>query len=154
VLESGDRLSQRGSLRITPSELETLGLPAPTRFTVPANTLVVIDTCGFHARGRSARPTVRTELWAYCRRSPFIPWTGFNLLSAPPIADRRAEWLAAALDRLDGMGWAKQHWKPDGAWRDHTAQSAPDRSTSTGAINQPATFQAAQRSEISGGKRS
>jgi hypothetical protein len=124
VLASGDRLSQRGSSRITRGELQALGLPAPTRFTVPANTLVVIDTCGFHARGRSARPTVRTEIWAYCRRSPFMPWPGLDLLSLLPIADRRAEWLTAALDRLDRKGWAKQHWKPDGAWREHTSQPA------------------------------
>ncbi len=126
VLASGDRLSQRGSLRITPAELEALGLPAPTRFTVPANTLVVIDTCGFHARGRSSRPTVRTEVWAYCRRSPFIPWSGLDFLSLLPISDRRAEWLMAALDRLDRKGWAKQHWKPDGLWRDHTSQPADE----------------------------
>lgn len=125
VLASGDRLSQRGSMRITPDELEALGLPKPTRFTVPANTLVVIDTCGFHARGRSTRPTVRTEIWAYSRRSPLIPWTGLDLLSFSPFADRRAEWLAAALDRLDRKGWAKQHWKKDGAWRDHTRHPAP-----------------------------
>jgi hypothetical protein len=122
VLASGDRLSQRGSLRISPADLEALGLPAPTRFTVPANTLVVIDTCGFHARGRSSRPTVRTEIWAYCRGSPFIPWAGLDILSLLRISDRRAGWLMAALDRLDRKGWAKQHWKPDGVWRDHTGQ--------------------------------
>jgi hypothetical protein len=127
ILVSGDRLSQRGSLRIAHGELKKLGLPEPTRFTVPANTLVVIDTCGFHARGRAERPTVRTEIWAYCRRSPFIPWTGLDPLSLPAIADRRGEWLAGALDRLDRKGWARQHWKPDGVWRDHTTQPAFER---------------------------
>jgi len=57
-----DRLSQRGSLRVAPDELPGLGLPKPKRFAVPANTLVVIDTCGFHARGSSTRPTVRVEI--------------------------------------------------------------------------------------------
>lgn len=127
VLASGDRLSQRGSLRIAPGELEALGLPAPTRFTVPANTLVVIDTCGFHARGRSSRPTVRTEVWAYCRRSPFIPWAGLDYFSLLPISDKRADWLLAALDILDRKGWAKQHWNPDGVWRDHTSQPADEQ---------------------------
>ena len=32
-------------------------LRAPRAFAVPANTLVVADTVGFHARGLSARPT-------------------------------------------------------------------------------------------------
>ena len=122
VLAAGDRLSQRGSLRVRPDELAALGLPQPTRFTVPANTLVIIDTCGFHARGRPQRPSLRTEVWAYGRRSPFIPWAGFDLLSWRPLADRKAEWLATALDWLDAKGWAKQHWLPDGSWRDHVVR--------------------------------
>lgn len=121
VIDSGDRLSQRGSFRVAPEDLQDLGLPPPTRFTVPANTLVVIDTCGFHARGSSKRPCVRTEIWAYSRRSPFLPWTGFDPLAVGPLADRRGEWLSAALDWLDARSWKKQHWKPSGAWRDHTA---------------------------------
>ncbi len=153
VLASGDRLSQRGSSRIAADELAALGLPAPTRFTVPANTLVIIDTCGFHARGRSARPTVRTELWAYCRRSPFLPWTGWNLLSASPIADRRGEWLAKALDRLDRLGWAKQYWKPNGTWRDHTTSPEPMMTTCVEQITRPAVSRAARKSEISGDGR-
>jgi hypothetical protein len=118
VLATGDRLSQRGSFRISGEELADLGLPEPTRFVVPANTLVVIDTCGFHARGRSQRPCLRTEVWAYCRRSPYLPWAGLDPFSVRLLADRRGEWLATALDWLDRKGWAKQHWKVDGVWRD------------------------------------
>jgi hypothetical protein len=118
VLDGGDRLSQRGSLRIRRDELAGLGLPPPTAFTVPANTLVAIDTCGFHARADSARPSMRVEVWAYCRRSPFLPWTGFDLLGWRPLADRRAQWLGAALDWLDRRGLATQHWRPAGDWRD------------------------------------
>jgi len=115
VKEKGDRLSQRGSLRIAPDELESLGLPQPTRFGVPANTLVVADTYGFHARSSSDRQTTWVELWAYCRRTPFLPWTGFDLLSWRPIAVRRAEWLASIMDWLDRGGLAKQHWKRSGS---------------------------------------
>ena len=81
VMRSGDRLSQRGSLRVRPDELRQLGFPQPTRFCVPANTLVVADTCGFHARADSDEPSVRVELWAYCRRNPFLPWTIASPLS-------------------------------------------------------------------------
>jgi hypothetical protein len=116
VLDGGDRLSQRGSLRIAQTELAALGLPQPIRFTVPANTLVIVDTCGFHARGKSARPNVRVELWAFCRRTPFLPWTGLDFLSWGPLADRRAQWFAQALDWLQRKGWAMQHWRPDGSW--------------------------------------
>lgn len=117
VMQSGDRLSQRGSLRIQPDELGALRLRQPTRFCVPANTLVIADTCGFHARSDSDRQTVRVELWAYSRRNPFIPWLGGGLLSWPPIADRRANWLYELRDWLDRRGLAKQHWKPAGRHR-------------------------------------
>lgn len=116
-IERADRLSQRGSLRVRPEELRGLGLPQPTHFVVPANTLVVADTCGFHARATSDRPSLRIELWAYSRRSPFLPWTGLDLLSWRPLAIRRAEWLAGIVDWLDQRGWKKQQWRRAGAWR-------------------------------------
>ena len=117
AIDSADRLSQRGSLRIEVEELATLGLPLPTRFAVPANTLVVIDTSGFHARADSDRPTLRVELWAYSRRTPFLPWTGGDLLSWRPIAVRRMEWLGGIVDWLDRRGWMKQHWQAAGRRR-------------------------------------
>lgn len=117
VLETGDRLSQRGSFRVSSVELEALGLPRPTAFTVPENTLVLVDTCGFHARGGSDRPSVRLELWAFCRQNPFVPWSGAGLLSRPPFASRRARALLRSVDWLDRRGIAKQHWKPAGRHR-------------------------------------
>lgn len=117
IMADGDRLSQRGSFRVSSEELHDLGLPTATRFCVPANTLVAIDTCGFHARADSDRPTVRVELWAYCRRTPFLPWTGGDLLSWRPLADRRADWLIALIDWADRRGLTKQHWRPAGKKR-------------------------------------
>jgi len=117
VLSTGDRLSQRGSLRISVEDLKGLGLPSPTRFCVPANTLVVADTCGFHARAHSQKRSLRIELWAYSRCSPFLPWTGGGLLSWGPIADRRMQWIASILDQLDQRGWRKQHWQKVGRRR-------------------------------------
>ena len=117
AIRDSDRLSQRGSLRIAPEELESLGLPQPKRFAVPANTLVAIDTCGFHARGRSNGPTVRAEIWAYARRTPFLPWTGLDPLSWKPLAVRRASWLYRIADKLDRLGLRKQHWRPAGRRR-------------------------------------
>ena len=114
VLEKGDRLSQRGSLRIEPEQLAALGLPPATRFAVPANTLIVADTSGFHARGASARPSTRIEIWGYGRRNPFLPWTGLDLLSAPMWAHRRGAWYGRALDRLQGWGLAGQPWRDVG----------------------------------------
>ena len=98
-----DRLSSRGSLRIAPGELAALGLPVPHAFAVPANTLVVADTSGFHARGVSLRPSTRVEIWSYGRRNPFLPWAGLDPFSLPGIAERRAPFAWAARDRLRGM---------------------------------------------------
>jgi hypothetical protein len=112
VTFDGDRLSQRGSFRISPEELLELGLPDPTKFAVSANTLVVADTFGFHARGTADRPTVRVEIWAYRRRSPFLPWTGLDLLSLPGLALRRAHWAYRILDWLGDRGIRQQHWTP------------------------------------------
>lgn len=112
-----DRLSQRGSLRIAGDELPGLGLPPPTRFAVPANTLVVIDTFGFHARGSSTRPTVRAELWSYSRRNPFLPFTGLDPFTLPALARWRADWQYWIVDRLDRLGIVKQHWHPAGRKR-------------------------------------
>jgi hypothetical protein len=117
-IDEADRLSQRGSLRVSADELPQLGLAQPTRFAVPANTLIVADTFGFHARAASDHATLRIELWAYSRRSPFLPWTGLDPLSWKPLAIRRAEWLGSIMDRLDRLGWMKQQWRRSGPWRD------------------------------------
>jgi hypothetical protein len=78
-----DRMSSRGSFRISAAELPDLGLPKPRRFAVPGNTLIVADTFGFHARVPATRPSTRVEIWGYGRRSPFLPWTGLDPLSRP-----------------------------------------------------------------------
>jgi hypothetical protein len=84
---------RQGSFRIAAEELRDMALPEPRVFAVPANTLVVADTFGFHARGPSAGRSLRVEIWAYGRRSPFVPWTGFD------------PWSGAALARRSLIGW-------------------------------------------------
>lgn len=113
--EGLDRLSARGSLRIAADELPALGLPAPTAFTVKANTLVVADTNGFHARGGSTRPSIRVEIWAYGRRNPFLPFTGLDLTGLPGLAERRIPLFWAIGDRL--ARWIGQPWRDVGLKR-------------------------------------
>ena len=91
--QAPDAATRQGSFRIAPGELASLGLPAPRVFAVPANTLVVADTFGFHARGPSTGQSLRVEIWAYGRRSPFIPWAAFD------------PWTGAALARRSLLGW-------------------------------------------------
>ena len=71
-----------GAFRITKPEMAALRAAKPKRFAVAANTLVVADTYGFHARRPSARPSMRLEIWAYSRGNPFAPWAGFDLSPA------------------------------------------------------------------------
>ena len=110
-----DRLSTRGSLRIRREELGAIDLPEPTPLAVPANTLIVADTHGFHARGPSARPSTRVELWGYGRRNPFLPWTGGDVTSLPWIAERRVPLFWKAGDLLSR--WSPQTWKDVGLKR-------------------------------------
>ncbi len=90
---STDAETRQGSFRADPDDLTQMGLPAPRIFAVPANTLVVADTFGFHARGPSAGRSLRVEIWAYGRRSPFVPWAAFD------------PWTGAALARRSLIGW-------------------------------------------------
>jgi hypothetical protein len=105
---SGEQMHREGSFRISNAALETLGLPQPRRFAVPANTLVVADTSGFHARCPSRRSSHRVEFYASLRRNPFLPWRGAHLFALPMIAEHHMRW-DILLKRL--MGFDKRsHW--------------------------------------------
>lgn len=80
-----------GSFRISDEELAGLGYREPVKVAVPANTLVVADTHGFHARGTSLKPTVRLGIYGSLRRNPFVPWPGLDLFSLPGLRWRQAE---------------------------------------------------------------
>jgi hypothetical protein len=107
-----DRLSARGSPRVSARDLAAMKLAPPEALAVPGNTLVVADTLGFHARGASLRSGERVEIWSYARRNPFLPWVGGDLLSLPGIAERRVNWLWAVRDRLEAR--IGQPWRPAG----------------------------------------
>ena len=112
--ENADRYSARGSFRIRPEQLAQLGLGAPQAFAVPANTLVVADTVGFHARGLSARPSKRVEIWAFGRRNPFLPWTGLDPLSLPGIAEARVPFMWKTLDLAQKLHMGRNSWRDVG----------------------------------------
>ncbi len=107
---SNCRLTSRGSFRVTEAELPALKLAPPKRFAVPANTLVVADTGGFHARGPSSGPTRRVEIWAYGRRNPFLPWAGIDVLGWTGLASRQAPALWWLLDRMQEAGLTHNVW--------------------------------------------
>lgn len=125
--EQADRYSARGSFRIPEAELAALGLPPPRRFAVPANTLIVADTFGFHARGPSARPSTRIELWGYDRRNPFWPGATDGLLALLGLTDRRPTLYWRLLDALERRGGRRNPWRDAGRLTPGApAAAAPD----------------------------
>lgn len=112
--DSPDRLTSRGSFRIDESELAALDLPPPRRFAVPANTLIVADTFGFHARGPSRGSSVRIELWGYDRRNPFLPSTTDGALALLGLTDQRAPLYWRMLDRLERWKLRQNPWRNSG----------------------------------------
>src|SRR5262249_26773316 len=107
---AADADTRQGSFRIEPSELAALGLSEPRVFAVPANTLVVADTFGFHARGPSAARSLRVEIWAYGRRNPFLPWAGFDPWTQVGLA-RRSLFGWRLGDALERAGLKPHRWR-------------------------------------------
>jgi hypothetical protein len=103
-----------GAFRLTPEDLKQMHCREPVKFAVPANTLVVGDTCGFHARGESTKPSIRIEIWAYSRRNPFIPWTGLDYWALPPLKGRQAPLYWKILDGIEKLTGRKSQWRRGG----------------------------------------
>ena len=71
VESSGRDLNTGGSFRIDEAGLAALGLPTPVACVCEANTLVIANTLGFHARGRAEPGTERLALYGWRRPFPF-----------------------------------------------------------------------------------
>lgn len=105
-----NKYSARGSLRIMPDELAALGYSQPVKMTVKANTLVVADTHGFHARSPSYRTTTRIEIYGSLRRNPFLPFTGLHIGSLPFIASRMNRLIISAMGLRGKLGLKGSPW--------------------------------------------
>jgi hypothetical protein len=111
---SPDFQASRGSLRVSAAELRRLGFGEPQTFAVAANTLVVADTMGFHARGVSAHPSARAEIWAYGRRNPFLPWLGLDPAALPLIKGRAVPLYWSAIDLCEKFKLGRNPWRRAG----------------------------------------
>lgn len=96
---------------ISRETLEELGFSPPQAVSVPANTLVVADTFGFHARGASAAPTTRVEIWATGRRNPFLPWVGLDPWRIEALGLRKPLFYWGGLDLLERLKLGRQRWR-------------------------------------------
>ncbi len=109
--QSPNLLHSKGSFRITEEELPALGMPAPQKMAMPANTLVIADTSGFHARSVSRKANHRVEVYATLRRNPFLPWWGGHLLALPPFSGHHTELDIWWRDLLDAKGIKQKSWR-------------------------------------------
>lgn len=109
-----DRYSARGSGRVDKAELAAMGLGLPVRLVVPANTLIVADTFGFHKRARARRPAMRLEIWGNDRRNPFFPASTDGLAHLLGGADHRIDWYWAARDLAERLGGRRNPWRDCG----------------------------------------
>ncbi len=119
VLASSSRDSHHaaGSFRIAAADLPRLGYGAPVKVAVRANTLVVADTFGFHARAHSDRASTRVTLHTYIRRNPFLPWLGLDVKALPGLKGRELAlylWIQDLKLRFTGRG---APWRPVGKVR-------------------------------------
>lgn len=109
--------SPAGAFRLRADELSRLHWPQPTRFAVPGNTLIVGDTCGFHARAASPKPTTRIEIYAYSRLNPFKPDLGIGLDRVPYLGRSREAVRWWIQDRLSPLGLMSSNWRNAGVIR-------------------------------------
>jgi hypothetical protein len=112
--QSSDNETREGSFRIEEAELSELGLPPPRRFGVRANTLIVADTMGFHARGPSVRPSTRIEIWSYGRRNPFLPWLGADPAGLPIVKHHAVRLFWTASDVGERLHLMRNPWRREG----------------------------------------
>lgn len=110
--DEGRRHHSLGSFRINPAQAKALGYGDTVRVAVPANTLVVADTYGFHARAPSDRPTLRIEIHGTLRRPPFAPWNGFDVQALPGVRGRQLDLFLGYAD------WRSRRSGKPHIWRD------------------------------------
>ena len=70
--------AQNGSFRIDEDKLASLGFSEPKKVCVSKNTLVIVNTFGFHRRGEVNAKNLRAEIWGISRTNPFNPFIGFD----------------------------------------------------------------------------
>jgi len=92
--------------RIDKVALELMGLGHPARLVVPANTLIVADTFGFHKRALARRPTMRVEIWAGNR--PPAHHGGWASQLAERLGARPNPWRTREPMPADML----PHWEP------------------------------------------
>lgn len=88
-----------------------LGLPLPKTFAVPKNTLVIANTCGFHARGQVQGENInRLEIWVYARSNPFNPFVGFGIPLFKTLSEKIYKIYLERKDKLAAKRNSRSTW--------------------------------------------
>ncbi|WP_447926347.1 phytanoyl-CoA dioxygenase family protein [Vreelandella sp. EE27] len=74
-----DHYTASGSFRVSAEDAARLGKEGPRAFCVKANTLLIANTFGIHARGDAAPGSSRLALWGMSRTNPFVPLPGIGI---------------------------------------------------------------------------
>ena len=109
-----NRYALRGSLRVAQGDLAALGYGEPVPMVVKANTLIVADTHGFHARSPSPRATTRMEIYGSLRRNPFLPVPLPSPVSLPGVEGRTNRLVIDGLATLKRLGIRGSPWQDQG----------------------------------------
>ena len=129
----------RGSLRVADDELHGMGMPAPESFKVPANTLVIADTHGFHRRGAASEKSSRMEIWAFSRTTPFNPLPGFNFQWYNKLSHKVIDKYLKRQDRKAEQKGMRASWH----LVDYTEMFTANEAASPNPKKQPANAEAA-----------
>ncbi|MEO0360167.1 MAG: phytanoyl-CoA dioxygenase family protein [Pseudomonadota bacterium] len=106
-----DPLTQIGSFRTDKAEMAAMGFDEIEVFDVPANTLVVADTHGFHARRPADRPSIRMAVYGSLRASPFNPLVGPDALALVGLGGRKGQ-IGNLLRRAEQAITGKPDYQP------------------------------------------
>jgi Phytanoyl-CoA dioxygenase (PhyH) len=108
--QDSNAMHAKGSWRASEEELQEMGYSLTFTAALPANTLVVADTGGFHRRTPSSSPTARAEVYLSLRRTPFFAGWIPSLLSLPVLKASWAQKYVALSHALHRRGF--KVWTP------------------------------------------
>ena len=74
TVSASEHPNRGGSFRASAADLQEMQYPLPSSFKVPANTLVIADTRGFHCRGNGLMGSRRLSIYANFRPLAFLPF--------------------------------------------------------------------------------
>jgi len=110
ISQDGDRYSNNGSFRATKADLDSMGFDEPIALSVPANTLVIANTHGFHRRGDASERSMRTEIWSISRSNPFNPLPGVDIPALATLQNRALRWYRRHCDKKAEKRGAQSSW--------------------------------------------